>query len=309
MSEIPERVISGQLAPARGKKFAEFLADHTSVGPGTVDKYVRVIRALLKEANIFSIEAASRFSKKKNRTYVRAAIVKYIEFMDSLGELEEWGPGSAEGLIKKLPRVHEPPPKPRKLPEAEELLQAIAELEKEYRFAALFMFYTGARSEEAMGVKLKDVDFDTGDVTIYGKGKVQKAPREVKLPASFLGDLRTYHRSLGTLSGEYLFVTDSKASLESRTRLFRRAFGAACKKILGRTIGAHDFRRFAGTTVYMNTRDPKAARDFLGHAKIDTTMRYIDYADRSSTLEKARDIMAHVEAKYPSLQASKGPKK
>lgn len=276
------------------KNFEEYLARETPVGPKTVRKYSRIVMNLLKNGP-FSIEEAAGFSKKKNRTYVRAAIVKYIEFMDCRGTLPEYGPGSKDVLINKLPGVHEPPPKIRKLPEGEELLRVVDELEKEYKHAALFMFYTGARSEEAMGVKLKDVEFDTGDVTIYGKGKVQKAPRIVKLPREFLEELEKYHRSMGTLNGEYIFLVNSKASLESRTRMFRIKFGDAAKKVLGRSIGAHDFRRFAGTMIYSKTGDAKAARDFLGHADIKTTMKYIEYADKDKTLEKGRDIMSGIQ--------------
>lgn len=295
MSKTPERAISGLPFLEGGKKFAKFLEDHTAAGPKTVNKYVRILRALMKDAKTFSIEEASRFSKRKNRTYVRAAIVKYIEFLEDQGELPEYGPGSRDFLVRKLPKVHEPPPKPRKLPEGEDLLKAVNKLEKEYRQAAMFMFYTGARSEEALGVKLKDIDFDTGDVIIYGKGKVEKIPRTVKLPENFLGELRDYHRGRGTLNNEFVFIPDSNASMESRTRMFRKAFGQACKKVLGKSIGAHDFRRFAGTMVYSNTRDVKAAMDFLGHSKIETTKRYIEYADKGKALEKGRDIMAGIQ--------------
>lgn len=296
MSESPERAVSGQLSPAGAKKFAEYLANHTQAGPRTVNKYVRIVRSLLHGAP-FSIETAAGFCKQKNRSYVRAAVVKYIEYMDHLGDLPEWGPGSADFLIKKLPRVHEPPRKPRKLPEAGELMEVVGSMDKDYRYPAMFMFYTGARSEETMGVRLKDIDFENGDVTIYGKGKIEKAPRVVKVPGDFLQDLRDYTGSLGILGAEYIFLPNSKASMGSRTRMFRRVFAQASKNVLGRILGAHDFRRFAGTTVYEATGDAKAAKDFLGHSKMDTTMRYIEYADRNRTLEKGRDILADVQKK------------
>lgn len=296
MSEFPERAISGGPAFASEQKFTKFLRNHTALGPKSVSKYVRVVRPLLKGGS-FDIEEAAKFCKRKNRTYVKAAVIKYIECLEDVGLLKEWGPGSRDWLVKKLPKVHEPPPRPRKMPSAQELMDAVLSLEKEYRQAAMFMFYTGARSEEAMGVQLKDVDFDGGDITIYTKHKTEKAPKLVKLPRDFMDELHQYHRSLGTLNGEYLFLPDSKASLESRTRMFRMAWGKACKKILGRSLGAHDFRRFAGIEIWKSTGDPKAAKDYLGHAKLETTMRYLDHADRNNALEKGRDIMARVVPK------------
>lgn len=291
---IPERTISGAGVSGPGKKFEEFLVNHTAAGPLTVNKYMRILRALLKQSNSFEIESAARFCKQKNRTYVRAAVVKYIEFLEHIGGLPEWGPGSRDFLVKKLPKVHEPPRRARKLPASEDLLEAVKRLDKDNRLAAMFMFYTGARSEEAMGVRLKDIDFEAGDVTIFGKGKVEKAPRIVKPPREYLDELKGYLGGLGILGGEYVFNPDSHASLESRTRMFRAAWGKVCQEVLGRTIGAHDFRRFAGTTVYEATGDAKAAKDFLGHSRIETTMRYIEYADKNRTLEKGRDIMAGV---------------
>lgn len=292
-----ERRISRVVVSERGRKFGKYIGDHTPAGPATVKKYVQVLEALLRGKD-FSIEDAARYCKRKNRTYVRAALNKYIEFMGHLGELPEWGPGSAEHLKSKLPRVHEPAPRSRSLPAREELVEVVKRLDGDYRRAALFIFYTGARISEAMDLRLRDVDFEAGEATIYVKHKVEKAPRTVKPPREYLEELKAHVGKLGILGPEHVFLPDSKASLRSRVDMFNQKFKRECLDVMGRSVGSHEFRRFAGTRIYEETRDIKLVRDFLGHADVRTTMKYTEYADKNTALERGRDIMAQGSGEF-----------
>ena len=287
-----ERHISRGLVSKSGAFFSDFLQNHTAAGPATVRKYSQVVEALLKRNKSFSIEEAGRFCKQKNRTYVRAAVSKYIEFLENSGDIPE---DSALKLIAKLPKVHEPPARRRTLPESSDLIKIIRSLDGDYRRVAWFIFYTGARISEALDLRLKDVDFTAGECTIYTKHKIERAPRIVKPPGEFIQELKVHLGKLGILGGEQVFLPDSKASLKSRVDMFNQRFKSICLDVLGKSVGSHEFRRFAGTKIYEATGDIKLVRDFLGHADVRTTMRYAEYADKNNALEKGRDIMTKIE--------------
>lgn len=289
MADNRETVISRVLDPDWAKNYSVYLADHTSLGPGSSKKYLAIVRSLLGKENKFSLDLAARFSKQRNRQYARAAIVKLIDYMVYIGTLTEQ---EAAFMVRAIPTVKEAPAKPRKLAKEAEIIQSIGLMEKEYRLIGNFLLYTGCRVHEALSIKLKDIDFETGTIIVYGKGRIKKKPRPVRISMEYLGKLRGYLESLGILEGEYVFLTESRASLESKVDMFNQKFRKACMQALGRSLGSHEFRRYVGTKIYTETRDLQLTQRILGHEKITTTQVYTKYADIEKDLDTARDILS-----------------
>src|SRR4030042_1204125 len=172
-----ERVIPRQSAPAWGQSFLESLQRHTELGPASSKKYMNIIRSMLGRNKAFNIERAATFSRKKNRQYVRAAIVKYLDFMVYSGEISE---DVRNIFLKNIPKVREAPTKPRGLADIESVWKIMDLMEKEYRYVAQFLLYTGCRISEAMELRMKDIDFKTNVAVVYGKGRMEKNPRPAK---------------------------------------------------------------------------------------------------------------------------------
>ncbi|MCX6817724.1 MAG: site-specific integrase [Candidatus Aenigmarchaeota archaeon] len=292
MSENRERDISRLLGPGWAKKFEGFLTDLAPVGPATSRKYLAVVKSLLGNRLLFSMDDSIRMIKRKNRVYVRAAIVKFLEFLEHEKVL---GEDQAVVWIAKLPAVKEPPAKPREIPTVDEVYQVIEKLEREEQRIARFMFATGCRVHEALGVKLRDVDFKTGRVILYGKGRLQKKPRPTKLPLDFCAELQKAAKADGILDNETIFWPNSKASLESKVDIFNRKLKITCEAVLGRSTGSHDFRRVFATKLLEKTGgNLQLVQRMLGHEKIETTLKYTQYMDRERDLNTTRDIMENI---------------
>jgi integrase len=288
MDKNLETDISKVVGSAWVKKFSCFLTDLEPLGPATVRKYVAVVRALLGNDFLFTLDRANRFIKQKNRVYIRAAVVSFIKFLEHeqvLSELEStlW--------TKKTAVVKEPPPRPKEIPSPQEIMRVIDHMEKDDARIAKFMFYTGARISEALGVKLKDINFNTGVITLYGKGRLQKKPRSSKIPMELAGILQKEAKDLGLLDGEFIFWPNSKAGIDSKVIMFNERFRKACIDILGKSIGSHDFRRIVATTLLKETGDLQLVQQILGHEKIETTQRYTKYVDKERYMDQAREIM------------------
>lgn len=295
MSLSFERSISQLCGSSSGQKFARYLAELASVGPGTARRYGYVVRELLGRDQIFSYEQACRFVKKKNRVYVRAAVVKFLEFLEHLGEITD---DELAIYIKKLPKVREAPPKSVEVPTIQEIRDVMNAMEKEDRRIALFMFYTGARVHEAMGVKLRDVDFSTGRVILYGKGRLEKKSRPAKLPMDYAAELQREAKALGLLEAEFIFWPNSKASVTSRSIMFDRKLNEACIKVTGKRFGgSHNFRRAVASKLLEETDNIVFVQDILGHENINTTRKYAKYVNREKQLDQAREILGNIVAK------------
>src|SRR4030042_1383595 len=222
-----ERHISKPLPPGWDILYAKYLSDHTAVGQNTARKYAAVMKQAAKKG-VLDSEKLAKFSKEKNRFYVRAAIVSFIDFLEYNRLLDD---GEAKDVLMGIPRVREKDAKPRELLTIEEVQNVMGRLEKEERLAAQFLFFTGARISEAMAVRLADVNFQTGFVNVTGKGG---KPRPVMLPPAYLKDLKKYLDEMGVLKLEGVFYPFSKSEPAVKSMMFNEKFRKACIGAVGR---------------------------------------------------------------------------
>lgn len=140
-----------------------------------------------------------------------------------------------------------------------------------------FLYGTGARVSEALGVHLQNLDFDEGLITVTGKGSKQ---RLVPMGDGLRGALRAYlapgGRSAfaGAASKSYLFLNHSGGPLGRQgvaLLIRRRALAAG---VPATKISAHVFRHSCATHMLEHGADIRIVQELLGHASIATTQVY-----------------------------------
>ena len=134
----------------------------------------------------------------------------------------------------------------------------------------VFLLETGARINEALSVKINDIDFKNREVAIIGKGG---KPRKLLFyEQSELWIKKYLKRRKGKC--EYLFATingKSKWSYNDVGRSFQRY-----RKLSGiaKNFTIHTFRHTFATQLLLNGVPLNQVSFLLGHANLETTMKY-----------------------------------
>jgi integrase/recombinase XerD len=175
-------------------------------------------------------------------------------------------------------------PKPLTEEEVTRLLDAIVgEDPISLRDRALieFLYATGARVGEAVGLSLADLDFESGVVRVFGKGSKERvvpfgrAARtaiEAWLSPSgrdFLKPDRWARRG----DAEALFLNHRGARLSRQSAwLVLRTYGDRCG--LGDRLSPHVLRHSCATHLLDHGADLRVVQELLGHVSISTTQIY-----------------------------------
>lgn len=138
-----------------------------------------------------------------------------------------------------------------------------------------FFYSTGCRVSEMCAVKLEDVDFISGEVTLFGKGSKY---RTSYINAKAAVAIRDYLNERGKDASEYLFCTERRPY----RKLTKAAIEKAVRDIMARVpevkkhVTPHIFRHTTATQAVNNGMPIEEVQRLLGHAKVDTTMIYVE---------------------------------
>lgn len=147
-----------------------------------------------------------------------------------------------------------------------------------------FLCSTGVRCEEITKVKLSDIDFESRSVLIHGKGAKQRYV--------YLDDVANLHiikyLKDRALTSEYLFCNRTGGMLSKEGASF-------IVRSLGRIAGVkncqiHRFRKWFATTLFNRGCDLVYIQKLLGHAKLETTMIYVQASTDRTKQEFAKFI-------------------
>ena len=187
-----------------------------------------------------------------------------------------------EGKVQSDPCVSLRPPKsPKKLPDAlspDEATRMVsidpdATLAIRDR-AILELFYSsGLRLSELAGLTVDRVDWDTGEVRVWGKGAKE---RIVPVGAAALGALaawRVEREKLVRGTSVALFLSRDGAPLSTRS-IQSRMKDWAIKQGLPRHVHPHMLRHSFASHVLQSSGDLRAVQEMLGHASIASTQVY-----------------------------------
>ena len=164
-----------------------------------------------------------------------------------------------------------------KIPTWEEVKRLWEEILNRYRSGAVsvgdvvfmgFVFFTGARISEILGIRKEDVNLKRGVVVIRQLKKRGEVRREVLIPEFLLEYVREYIEGLG--EGE---------------RFFKIARNTAYVKVKSFTgYNPHAFRHTFAIEILKRTNNLEYARRLLGHSNYNTLKHYLNF-----TVEDIRD--------------------
>ena len=156
------------------------------------------------------------------------------------------------------------------------------------RDAAIFLTaaFTGLRQGELVALRWRDVDFQgsvlrvrasyaAGELTTPKSGRVRSVPLAPEVADTLT---RLAGREAFTAEGDLVFPGEAGGFLDSSG--LRRRFKAALRRAGLRPLRFHDLRHTFGTRMIAKA-DIRRVQEWMGHADIQTTMRYLHYAPRA----------------------------
>ncbi len=145
---------------------------------------------------------------------------------------------------------------------------------------------TGLRMGELLALQWKDVDWAAGSIRVrrsYTRGafstpKSAKSSRVVPLTDRLAGALERHHqRSAFQGAGDLVFPHPTSGDVIDSSAM-RRRFHAALARAGVRRVRFHDLRHSFGTAMAAAGCPMRALMAMMGHASMQTTLRYADYA-------------------------------
>jgi len=168
------------------------------------------------------------------------------------------------GALDQIPGMRKAPPEVAVVT-PQERVKLFAALPLRVRLMAEVLYQTGARVSEIVNLRRDHVK-ENGHVELRLTGKGAKE-RQATITAAL------YRRILEAFpEGEYLFSTRTGAPFHRE--YISREIARAGKRVLGRSIGAHQLRHSRATDLLASTHRIKAVSRLLGHADESVTLKY-----------------------------------
>jgi integrase len=173
--------------------------------------------------------------------------------------------------------------------------------------AAIFMVaaFTGLRRGELLALRWRDVDFAgsvvrvrasyaAGELTTPKSGKVRSVPMapDVASPLARLGG-----REHWTSDDDLVFAGEAGGYLDGSA--LRRRYAAALSQAGLRPLRFHDLRHTFGTRMIAKA-DIRRVQEWIGHADVQTTMRYLHYAPRGDEAQLVAEAFKFSIAESPT---------
>lgn len=205
-----------------------------------------------------------------------------------------------EGLCTNDPAAEvKPPAPPRRLPKALPLSDVEAILSAAsaggttlaQRDAALleFLYGTGARISEAVGLDVDDLDLEQGAVRLLGKGSKERIVPVGSYAKAACASYLTRSRPALAASGKagpavFLNARGGRLSRQSAWAVLARA---AERAGVSTAVSPHTLRHSFATHLLDGGADIRVVQELLGHASVTTTQVYT-----LVTVERLREVYA-----------------
>lgn len=251
---LSKATLSGYLSDLKG--YLAF-ARQRSLSPGDVSTLVDYRRYLL-------IDRALRpATVNRNLMAVKRSLLEYARREYTSGKVEVLRGAYREVKLVKLASGEKHVSRD-KLITKEEARALLAAMPRRVGLIAEFLFQTGARVSEAIGVKLSDIKNVNGysEIVVLGKG----AKARTLLVKTELLD-RCARCYAGTV---HLFETRNGTPY-ARSYVFRE-FLRASKRVLGKRVTPHCARHSFATWTLDRTKKVKGVSEYLGHSDVSTTL-------------------------------------
>lgn len=166
-----------------------------------------------------------------------------------------------------------------------------------------FLYNTGARIQEALNVRPRSIRFESpAQVELLGKGRKSRVcplwPETIDL-------LRALLRRQPRLDDQPIFVNRygrplSAAGVRFKLKHYVQAAAKEVPSLAKKRVGPHTFRHSVGVQLVAAGVDVSVIRNWLGHARLDTTNLYA-----RANLETKRKALDQVD---PTTRPSKPPR-
>ena len=179
------------------------------------------------------------------------------------------------------------------------------------RFFMILMYDLGARCQEMLDLRIRDIEYQGTAPFVYITGKGKK-PRTVPLMGKtvehYVQYLEKFHPVETRQKDDYLFYTEIKGKKtrmsEANVGAFFKRYGEAAKKSnpaidLPDKLHPHQLRHTRAMHLYRGGMPLALLAEFLGHANINTTQIYA-YAD--SEMKRAALQKVNHTASAPEVQ-------
>ncbi len=278
-----------ELSKFRAEQYAEHLNFERGLSPLTVSAYGRELERFITFAVMKGRNDPSSVGADDVRDYVfhlgdvglgsssvsraQSALRTYFSFLVEEGVLES---DPTEGL--QSPRVARPLPEVLDAAAVAALLEAPRlDSSVHWRDRAIleFLYATGVRVSELVGLLLTNLDLEEGLCTVFGKGsKERMVPLGRPACAALSRYLHEVRPALEKGKGRgYVFLNQRGRPL-SRTAVWKIVKAAARLAGIEGSVSPHVLRHTYATHLLEGGADLVAVQELLGHADISTTQIY-----------------------------------
>jgi integrase len=157
--------------------------------------------------------------------------------------------------------------------------------------------FTGLRRGELLALRWRDVDFAGsairvrasyagGALTTPKSGKLRSVPMAPDVAQALAMRSR---RNLFTAEDDLVFCGESGSYLDGSA--LRRRYTRALRRAGLRPLRFHDLRHTFGTRMIAKA-DIRRVQEWMGHADVQTTMRYLHYAPREGDARLVAEAFA-----------------
>ncbi|MFQ5981497.1 MAG: tyrosine-type recombinase/integrase [Candidatus Heimdallarchaeota archaeon] len=180
------------------------------------------------------------------------------------------------------------------IPTLEEVKKCLAEFKQPARILVAIQAMSGARMEGAMTLRISDIHKESREIILREKAKrnsKEKQQRTVKVPELLLSEIDSYLAVRPDASApefEDILILNRKENpyyTKTGVRWFQRYLKRETKRTCGKEFRSHSFRKFFGRDLFLNDQKVPTISKLLGHASIQTTMKYIQVSKED--MEKA----------------------
>ena len=286
--ELPGQVQTGATFADACDEFLRYVADDRQRKPSTLAGYTSIIDSMLKPA----------FGDMPVESVTTTAIEEWLAALPQSARTKTLALVLLHGIFRRAKKVWSLPSNPaaevEKPPQrrsgeiqvfSPEEVWALVRAAGSEQDAAIFLTaaFTGLRMGELLALRWRDVDFagavlrvrasySAGALTTPKSGKVRAVPLAPDV-ASALAQLGA--RELLVADDDLVFLGASGSYVDGSAlrRRYKEALGAAGL----RPLRFHNLRHTFGTRMIAKA-DIRRVQEWMGHADIQTTMRYLHYA-------------------------------
>jgi len=288
--KLPGQVRTGATFADAAAEWLRFVEHDRKRKPSTVEGYRSVVRTHLLPA----------FGDLQLEGITTRMIEEWSERLEGSTSKRRLALVLLHGIFRRAMKVWDLPGNPAANVEKPPLMRAgdlevfspeevwaLVRAAASYQDATIFLTaaFTGLRRGELLALRWRDVDFggsvirvrasySAGAVTTPKSGKVRSVPMAPDVAEALA---RLSARDGFTGDDDLVFAGDTGGFLDASA--LRRRYDAALKRAGLRKLRFHDLRHTFGTRMIAKA-DIRRVQEWMGHADIQTTMRYLHYAPR-----------------------------